>query len=104
MKTLFSSRKKLIRGTAMIAGAALFSLLTHGCSSSHPFSLSPTFASSTTSGWEDHRDPAGFEVSLPEGWTAEASADKPILIHNADNTDFAVVQPFIAQAGESAQD
>jgi len=104
MKSLYSSSRNPIHTTATIAGAILFAFLTHGCSSHHPFSLGPTFASSTANGWEDHRDPAGFEVSLPDGWTAEAPADKPILIHNADNTDFAVVQPFIAQAGETAQD
>ncbi len=98
MKSLFASGRKTILTAATVAGAILFTATIQGCASH------PSLSLAAANGWEDHRDPAGFEVSLPEGWTAEAPADKPILIHNAEDTEFAVVQPFIAQAGESAQD
>jgi hypothetical protein len=54
-------------------------------------------------GWKDHRDSAGFQVKLPEGWSAESAKDGHTVIHNGDGTLFAIVQPFKLGDGAAAE-
>src|SRR5579864_571853 len=54
------------------------------------------------SGWVEHKDPAGFAVQYPQGWTAAGSKDGHVLIHSSDKSAFAVVQPFQAPDGGSS--
>jgi hypothetical protein len=54
--------------------------------------------------WVTHKDTTGFEVQLPRGWGAEGAQDGHVLIHSADKSVFAVLQPFTLQNGGSATD
>ncbi|RPI27665.1 MAG: hypothetical protein EHM61_07680 [Acidobacteria bacterium] len=45
-------------------------------------------------GWVQHENPSGFVLRHPPGWKVELD-EQWILIHNADRSEFVVVQPFI---------
>jgi hypothetical protein len=54
-------------------------------------------------GWVHHRDPAGFEVQFPRGYTAEPSQGPLIVIRSPDRTAVVVVQGFFNAERLTAQ-
>lgn len=53
--------------------------------------------------WTIHNDPLGFSVEHPGSWAVETTAEATILVRNADEACFVLVQPFLAGPGDSAQ-
>ncbi|HLK59764.1 MAG TPA: hypothetical protein VKU00_24600, partial [Chthonomonadaceae bacterium] len=75
-----------------IAPAAVALLTVPGCQ-----------VASGATDWVKHNNPRGFTLEHPAGWTVEMPTGKPILIASADKRSFVVVQPSIAEEGETAQ-
>src|SRR5579871_5950211 len=51
----------------------------------------------------EHRDPHGFVVRLPQGWTAETLENETILLHSEDRSLFAVIRPFFLTEPSTAE-
>lgn len=52
--------------------------------------------------WMEKNDPSGFSVKIPAGWGAEGAKDGHVLIHSADRSVFAVLQPFKLSGGKAS--
>ncbi len=45
--------------------------------------------------WQQHRDPAGFDVELPSGWKVETAAKGFVVISSSNGRSFAQVIPLL---------
>lgn len=45
-------------------------------------------------GWVEHKDPGGFRITHPPGWTVSTRDDGLISLASADSTSLVLVQPF----------
>lgn len=45
--------------------------------------------------WTVHKDPLGFQVSHPDGWSVETPGKEFIEIKSQNGSDFAIIYPFI---------
>jgi len=77
--------RSIYNTSLIVTGLALSSLASTSCAGQ--------------SGWSVQQG-TGFQVSTPRGWSAEGAKDGHTLIHNADRSVFALVQPF--RLGEGA--
>ena len=53
--------------------------------------------------WQLHDDPLGFSVRHPPNWSAEVVQNELISVRSADGKMFALVQPFFAHDGATAE-
>ncbi len=56
------------------------------------------------SGWAEHKDPAGFLVDLPQGWSSETAKDRHLMFHSADSREFAYALSFQSPNGGTARE
>ncbi len=54
--------------------------------------------------WVVHKDPLGFNVSVPPGWGVSTKDGGRIVVHNPDESVFAVVQPFLTSQATRSED
>jgi hypothetical protein len=60
-----------------------------------PPASQPAQIAGTQSGWTRHRDPHGFDIEYPAGWTAEVSNDMRIVVRSQDGLSMATIAPFV---------
>ena len=46
-------------------------------------------------GWARQRDPHGFEIEHPAGWTVEATSDMRIVVRSQDGGSLVAIAPFV---------
>ncbi len=51
------------------------------------------------SGWERHRNPAGFEIEHPAGWAVQALGQMRIVVRSPDGRSIAAITPFVRARG-----
>jgi hypothetical protein len=59
--------------------------------------------SAAPEGWVQHRDPLGFVVSHPSGWTVETTEEGSILVRSADKSALVLIQPFYLREAVTAK-
>ncbi len=63
----------------------------------------PAAAPVSAAGWSAHRDPQGFELRTPPGWTVNMDTDHRIRATSANGDSTALIVPFV-RAGASCRD
>jgi len=61
-----------------------------------------TAAVAQPGGWSRSRDPHGFDIEYPAGWTTQVSNDMRIVVRSQDGASIATVMPFV-KAGASCR-
>lgn len=54
--------------------------------------------------WTIHKDPLGFQVSHPNGWSVETPGKEFIEVKSQNGSDFAIIYPFITDQQITAMD
>jgi len=54
-----------------------------------------TAAVAQPGGWSRSRDPHGFDIEYPAGWTTQVSNDMRIVVRSQDGASMATVMPFV---------